>query len=185
MTYCFATPIRRATAAAMMLALAACADTPLPTQHTLQPEAVSARNGFTALNISFPDVLCAAHGVPVMWTELTGNLKIASVQQKAGGGVRVVEIISNGRVRLSANGNALQSAMAGTAIYDIDANGNLLTITFPGLNGVFTVPGQGRLAIETGKLVLDGNGNVVLERGPHDVFGSNPDVAKLCAYLAQ
>jgi hypothetical protein len=34
-----------------------------------------------------------------------------------------------------------------------------------------------------GTLIIDGSGNVSRERGQHDVFGNNPDFAKLCAYL--
>lgn len=139
--------------------------------------------GFFPLDIQYSDPdLCAAHGGFPVATALSGNLKIASVQQR-GGGVRIVEVLANGRIVLSANGRTLSSPLAGAVFYDVDVDNNLTGVTYVGLNGVFTVPRVGRIALETGRLVLDGTGAIVFESGPHDVFGSSPDVARLCGYL--
>jgi hypothetical protein len=177
-------PGRLPAAAFLALALTACSDPAAPLEEPLQPSTAAALAGFFPLDIQYSDPgLCAAHGGFAVWIELSGHLKIASVQSSTGGGLRIVEILANGRIALTANERTLRSRLAGTAFYDVDAQGNLLAVTYVGLNGVFTVPGAGKIALETGRLVVDGSGNILFEAGPHDVFGSDPDVAKLCAYL--
>jgi hypothetical protein len=164
--------------------LTACADAISPWEEPAQASK-SANAGFEPLDIKFSDPdLCAAYGAFPVWTQLSGNLKVASVQPRQGGGLRIVEIVTNGQVLLSTSGKTLRSPLSGTVFYELDADENLQAVTYVGLNGVFTVPGSGRIALETGRLVIDANGAIVFESGPHDVFGSNPDVAKLCAYLA-
>lgn len=181
-----ATPASRIVAAFCLAAsLVACADAALPTQSdfdvAVSQAKINGNNGFELFQLSFPDdAVCG--GNPVVLTELTGYLKVSSVTPRQGGGVIVREIISNGRITLSANGKSLSSAMTGQAFYDIDENDNLISTTFVGSNGAFTVPGMGRIVMEVGKLVMGPSG-VLLERGQHDVFGSNPNVAKLCTYL--
>jgi hypothetical protein len=180
-------PGRLAAGALLVLALAACSETsaPLaPSEGPAQFSRAAAQAGFFPLDIQYSDTeMCADHGGLAVWTVLSGNLKVASVQSRNGGGLRIVEILANGRISLAANGRTLRSALAGTVFYGVDEQDNLVDVTFVGLNGVFTVPGEGRIALETGRLVIDGSGNVVFEAGPHDVFGSDPDVARLCAYL--
>ncbi len=165
--------------------LVACTDAALPTQSdfdvAMTQNKINGKNGFELFQLSYPDdVVCG--GNPIVLVELSGHLKVSSVTPRQGGGVIVREIISNGRITLSANGKTLSSAMTGQAFYDIDENDNLISTTFVGNNGAFTVPGMGRIAMEVGKLVMGPNG-VLLERGQHDVFSNNPNVAKLCTYL--
>jgi hypothetical protein len=169
----------------LALAIAACADPAAPWEAPQHSASASPKAGFFPLDIQFPDPdLCAAHGGFTVWTALSGNLKIATVQQKQNGGIRVVEALANGEITLNGGGATLRSPLAGTVFYDVDADDNLAYVTFVGLNGAFTVPGAGRVALETGRLVIDGSGNIIFERGPHDVFGSSPNVEKLCAHLA-
>lgn len=175
-------------AALLVTALGACTDAPTALDHEapLASEAhfarVNDRNGFEAFQVAFDDgFIC--QGDPNVWTELTGQLKLASASPRPGGGVRIVEILSNGRISLSGNGKTLSSAMAGTLVIDVNAAGEVERMTFPGSNGVFTAPGWGRILAETGHLALDGQGNLIRETGWHDVFGSNPNAAKLCAFL--
>ncbi|CAN5754578.1 hypothetical protein BH23GEM3_BH23GEM3_10370 [soil metagenome] len=174
-------PARGLATLALAATLVACSDGLLATDLTPDFAKLNGTNGFELFQVAFPDdEICA--GSPIVWTELSGHLKVASVTPRQGGGVVVREIMSNGRITLSAGGKTLSSTMSGQAFYDIDANDDLVSITFVGNNGAFTAPGMGRIIMEVGTLVL-GPGGVLLERGQHDVFGSNPDVAKLCAYL--
>lgn len=167
---------------ALATSLVACSDAALPTDPAPELAKLNGTNGFELFQVAYPDDLLCANS-PIVWTALSGHLKVAGVTPRQGGGVVVREIMSNGRITLSAGGKTLSSAMSGQAFYDIDANDNLVSITFLGSNGVFTAPGVGRIVVEVGKLVLGPGGDVLLERGQHDVFGSSPDVAKLCAYL--
>ena len=170
------------TAALLALSLSACADGPTAPAPEANLAKLNGTNGFEPFLLEFTDnVLCV--GDPDILTSLTGYVKVASVSPRPGGGVRIVEILSNGRITLTGNGKTLTSAMGGTVVYEKNAGGELERITFPGSNGVFTVPGWGRILAETGHLVLDGNFNIISEAGPHEVFGSTPNAAKLCAYL--
>jgi hypothetical protein len=97
-------------AAFLVLLASACTEPAAPYDETAQfSSAGSAASaapaaGFFPLDIQFSDPdLCAAHGGFPVATALSGNLKIASVQQR-GSGVRIVEILANGRIVLSANG---------------------------------------------------------------------------------
>lgn len=173
---------RMSATALLALSLAACADGPTAPAPEADLAKLNGSNGFAPFLLEInDDFICA--GDPDVWTSLTGYVKVASVSPRPGGGVRIVEILSNGRISLTGNGKTLTSAMSGTAVYEINANDELERITFPGSNGVFTAPGWGRILAETGHLVLDGSGNIIKESGPHEVFGNNPNVAKLCAYL--
>lgn len=168
--------------------LTACSDTPItqPPLGSDQPLAAkaNANNGMFPLDIEYmDDQLCAASAFDVH-TKLSGWVKVTSVQVRKDGSVRVVDVVPNSRITLSANGKSLTGVLGGSAQYEIDADGNLVQITFNGMNGVFTVPGVGKVAAETGRLVIGADGSVLFEAGPHDVFGSNPDVARLCAALA-
>lgn len=166
----------------LVSALGACANTPTAPDDEALLAKVNGTNGFEVFHIAYnDDFIC--QGNPDVWTELTGYIKVASVSPRPGGGVRIVEILSHGRITLSGNGKTLSSAMSGTLIIDVNANDEVERMTFPGSNGVFTAPGWGLILVETGHLALDGQGNIIKEAGWHDVFGSNPNVAKLCAYL--
>lgn len=177
------TRLTRISAAALLaLSLSACADGPTAPAPEADLAKLNGTNGFEPFLLEInDDFICA--GNPDVLTTLTGYVKVASVSPRPGGGVRIVETLSNGRITLTVNGKTLSSAMGGTVVYEENAGGELERMTFPGSNGVFTVPGWGRILAETGHLVLDGSGNIISEAGPHEVFGSNPNVAKLCAYL--
>jgi hypothetical protein len=50
-----------------------------------------------------------------------------------------------------------------------------------GLNGVFTLPGGGMIALDVGRVVATFDGTIVVVDGPHDVLNGND--AALCAAL--
>jgi hypothetical protein len=54
------------------------------------------------------------------------------------------------------------------------------------LNGLlsnFVAPGVGSLLLTTGRLVFDGNGNLIFEAGLHALLDPNP-WSRFCDYLA-
>ncbi len=169
-------------ATALVAAAAACTDTPLITEPSIQPSAVklNENNGMQVLDIAFTDSWTCSGPFEV---RILGSIKVASVQVKKDGSVRIVEVAPNTRITVSTTTSTLRGAIGGTAFYDIDPNGDLVSITFPGLNAAFTVPGTGLVLLETGLLVLAPDGTVIRQSGPHQMFGSNPETAKFCAAL--
>jgi hypothetical protein len=98
--------------------------------------------------------------------------------------------------RLDANGNPVSATDHEIGTVSESANGITLTghtadqfITFfplqeqyeVGLNGVFTLPGGGLIAIDVGRLVATFDGTLLFVNGPHDVLNGND--AALCAAL--
>jgi glucose/arabinose dehydrogenase len=169
-------------------ALGACADAGLPPTAPVGPPAASvamAPNGGRApLDQALVDpALCAAHGGFDVEIHITGAVRQA-VRTGPDGTTRIVETLSNGRIVLSANGRRVAGNLAGSVVYHLAADGSLLDVTYNGNNGVFTLPGVGLLAAETGRLVLAPDRNVLWQAGPHDVFGAAPSTQRLCAALA-
>jgi hypothetical protein len=98
--------------------------------------------------------------------------------------------------RVDSNGNPLGATDHEVGTVSESANGLALTghtadnfITFfplqkqyeVGLNGVFTLPGGGLIALDVGRLVATFDGTIVVVNGPHDVLNGND--AALCAAL--
>jgi hypothetical protein len=98
-------------------------------------------------------------------------------------------------VRVDSNGNFIGGTDHEIGTVSESANGITLTghtadqfIFFPGgqqfevgLNGVFTLPGGGLIAIDVGRVVVASDGTILVVNGPHDVLNGND--AALCAAL--
>ena len=76
----------------------------------------------------------------------------------------------------SANGLAVNTAGAGLGIFDLNGGE-----TDAGINIRVSLPGGGILYIDRGRLVVDDNGNLVSEAGPHPSL--HGDIPGLCAAL--
>ena len=62
-------------------------------------------------------------------------------------------------------------------------NGNVETVVIEGLNGAITIPGQGLIALDAGRIVLfDATGKLKPESGFHVFFGT-ADKTKFCTAL--
>jgi hypothetical protein len=101
-------------------------------------------------------------------------------------GTLVKEIITNYGgpfyLTLSANGVTLKSVETFSDIFLFNPDGSITNISDSGINWVFTLPHQGALSLQVGRIVLDGNFNPLFAAGPG--FASPPDTTKLCAALA-
>jgi hypothetical protein len=99
-------------------------------------------------------------------------------------------------VRVDSNGNPIGATDHEVGTVSESANGITLTghtadnfITFfpqqqqfeVGLNGAFTLPGAGKIAVDGGRIVATFDGTIVAVDGPHAVL--NGDDAALCAAL--
>jgi hypothetical protein len=83
----------------------------------------------------------------------------------------------------TANGTTLTMQMQSAPIVTTyNADGTVRTEAINGLEWKFTAPGGGIVLLDTGRLVLDGDGNVIFEVGAHQ--RQNGDVARFCASFA-
>ncbi len=114
-----------------------------------------------------------------------GPFKIADYYD--GGGTLVKEILTAGAggpfsFTDTANGSTLTMQMQSAPIVTTyNADGTVRTEAINGLEWKFTATGGGIVLLDTGRLVLDGDGNVIFEVGPHQ--RQNGDVAAFCAAL--
>jgi hypothetical protein len=84
---------------------------------------------------------------------------------------------THGSKSLSTNGPA------GTMI-TFDAAGQVETVVIHGLNAAISIPGQGLIALDAGRIVLfDATGKLKPESGFHVFFGT-ADKSKFCAAMA-
>lgn len=102
-----------------------------------------------------------------------------------GGGTLLKEILTAGAggpfiFADTANGTTLTMQMQSAPIVTTyNADGSIRTQAINGLEWKFTAPGGGIVLLDTGRLVLDGDGNVIFEVGPHQ--RQNGDVTRFCA----
>jgi hypothetical protein len=95
--------------------------------------------------------------------------------------VRVIEHFAGTDTLVnSVTGAAYTSALHSAAIIDPQAN----QATFIGVTFRLTIPGAGAVLLDVGRVVVDREGNVYFEAGPHQFYGGG-DFAGLCAALAQ
>lgn len=79
-------------------------------------------------------------------------------------------------------GTSYTSHSAGPSLITIEPDGNV-SISNVGIYDIITMPGQGLLIKNVGRLVFDENGNVIFEAGTHPTV-TGGDVQGLCTALS-
>ena len=81
-----------------------------------------------------------------------------------------------------ANGKSFSTRAPSTLRVDFKPDGSI-TVTIVGLTAAITVPGQGVIFLQAGKIVFDGavGGPILFQAGPQDLFSGNTQA--LCAAL--
>jgi hypothetical protein len=83
-------------------------------------------------------------------------------------------------ITVTAKGTTLtMQNQAAPVVITFNADGSRATETFHGPTFKFTLPGSGVVLLEAGRLMFDGDGNVVFEAGPHQLLDG--DVDAFCA----
>jgi len=121
------------------------------------------------ISFAFVDTSSCGPSLPIA-TSGTGELQITTFAD----GRQIRHLDSD--VTLSANGKTVTSNQTGNVF--VDSGGR----TIVGTAATITVPGEGLLVLDVGKLVLDPSGAVLFEAAPHELFSH--DLAALCAYFA-
>ena len=94
--------------------------------------------------------------------------------------VRVIEHVDGTDTLVnSVTGAAYTSTLHSAAIIDPQAH----RAAFTGVILRLTIPGAGAVLLDVGRVVVDREGNVYFEAGPHQFYGGG-DFAGLCAALA-
>lgn len=101
-------------------------------------------------------------------------------------GTLVKEIITNYGgpfyLTLSANGVSLKSVETFSDVILFNPDGSIQSVSDSGINWVFTLPHQGAVSLQVGRIILDSNFNPIFTAGPG--FASPPATTALCAALA-
>jgi hypothetical protein len=74
-----------------------------------------------------------------------------------------------------------------TAVFDLSSKNKISDKEITSIRGLafhVTVPGEGVVLLDAGKLLYDAKGHLVFEAGHHQILGSNSDTEKLCEALA-
>jgi hypothetical protein len=121
-------------------------------------------------------------GFPVQ-IHLLGTMKISIHNRRDGTVVEIDQLLHFSVISTNLETNTSNTSIAaGPSILTTEADG---TITIAGLAifDVVTVPGQGLLIKDVGRLVTDANGNVIFEAGTHPII-TGGDVQGLCTALS-
>jgi hypothetical protein len=98
---------------------------------------------------------------------------------------REIQVFGNFVVTFTHGDKSLTTRGPSLTMISFDANGDVETVAIVGLTAAVTVPGQGVVLLDAGRVVLfDATGTLKPESGFHAVFGSTGDRSKFCAALA-
>ena len=129
----------------------------------------------------------SACGFPVYLTG-GGSFKVTSYFDNSGTLLKVIGTLIGGPFRVTAS-NPVTGKSATTQtepfadITIFNSDGSVASESLNGLLSNFVAPGVGSLLLTTGRLVFDGNGNLMFEAGPHALLDPNA-WSRFCDYLA-
>jgi len=122
------------------------------------------------------------NGVTLVGT-FTEDVRVTTFFDKAGTPVRAqITVNFVGVVTNPETGESVENPSHQTIIVDLVEG----TVTQVGLTFKATIPGEGVVFHDVGRVVFDAAGNVIFEAGPHDVLadgGEHPVRAAFCAAL--
>jgi hypothetical protein len=112
-----------------------------------------------------------------------GDIRVTVFFDKNGNPVRELDTFANFLVTFTHGTKTLTTKGPAHGITTFDDEGNIVSIEFDGMSANVTLPGQGHVLLDAGRLVFDADGNIVTENGPHQVFGTS-DAPAFCAAMA-
>jgi hypothetical protein len=147
----------------------------------LTPGAASANT--TKITWAYDDYHFANHdcGFKVVFRQV-GPYKYADQYDNDGNLYREIVTAGGGSYHISAtaNGTTLTTEASYQLIYDYNPDGSTATIRQDGLHLGFTIPGEGLVLFDTGRIVFDAEtGEITFAGGPHML--RDGDVEKFCA----
>jgi hypothetical protein len=121
-------------------------------------------------------------GVPID-VSFEGTVRETLHLDQSGTPTRVTQVFGHFTVTFTYGDVSLSANAPAPTIITFDANGDVETIVIVGLNAAMTLPGQGLIALDAGRIVLfDATGKLKPESGFHVFFGSG-DKSRFCAAL--
>jgi hypothetical protein len=112
-----------------------------------------------------------------------GTVRTTTFLDRNGNPVRVLQTFPNITVTFTHGSKSLSTKGPAPVTVRLDAAGSVETVTIVGMSANITIPGQGRLLFDVGRIVWDANGNIISEEGLHQVFGT-AERSAFCAYMA-
>jgi len=135
-------------------------------------------------SVEFDDpFVCGAD--PVIHVSYTAPFRLVTWVDRDGTVLRDATFALRSRVVLTdtATGKSLSGISPAIFRTAYNADGSIASLTVTGLNAAITLPGQGRILLDTGRIVWEGGfmGPTLFEAGPHEWMGSD-DREAFCAY---
>jgi hypothetical protein len=121
-------------------------------------------------------------GFPIE-VSFSGTVRTTTHLNQQGDPVRIVQTFPNFTVTVTHGDKTLSTKAPAVGTVSFNPDGSVDTLTFVGMNAAVTLPGQGHIWLDAGRIVFDADGNIVSESGPHQVFGTG-DTSAFCAYMA-
>ena len=128
----------------------------------------------------FTDTLLC--GFPIE-TSFEGTVRTTTHVDQQGNPVRVIQTFPNITVTMTHGDRAVSTKGPAPVMIRFASDGSVETIEIVGMSANITLPGQGRLLFDVGRIVLDADGNIISEPGLHQIFGTG-DTSAFCAYMA-
>jgi len=130
----------------------------------------------------FTDTSVCGAAFPVE-VSFDGTVRETLYLDQSGVPTRLTQIFGHFVVTFTYGDVSLSTLGPAPTMITFDANGNVETVVIVGLNAAITIPGQGLIALDAGRIVLfDATGKLKPESGFHVFFGS-ADKTKFCTAL--
>lgn len=121
-------------------------------------------------------------GFPIQW-DISGQFHEDDFYDSSGTLTKSITTQGHGAVQITATANGV--TLGGTApqnyvyIATYNPDGSIIVQSFIGIFLQITVPGEGTVFAQVGRLVIDGEGNGVFQAGPNQDLGH--DTEDFCA----
>jgi hypothetical protein len=121
-------------------------------------------------------------GFPIV-TSFEGTVRTTTHLNQQGDPVKVIQTFPNITVTMTHGDTTVSTKGPAHVSISFAPDGSIEEVAILGMSANITVPGQGRLLFDVGRIVWDSEGNISAENGLHQIFGT-ADASAFCAYMA-
>jgi hypothetical protein len=121
-------------------------------------------------------------GFPIE-TSFEGTVRTTTHLDQNGDPVKIIQTFPNITVTMTHGDTTVSTKGPAHASISFAPDGSIEEVAILGMSANITLPGQGRLLFDVGRIVWDSEGNISAENGLHQIFGT-ADASAFCAYMA-